>query len=164
MSLCREERGIGDPRSPIPKFRVHSPERTGFDRAQRWIADTLLLVPARSWAAAELSDALPVALAIFLEITRNFCTTNIENWDHGCTQSRLAASMACGLAIKLVMDRPPIGTMYCLNAMVKRAELGMVCVQAALGPMHTHTHLHTRAHFSRCPVRAFCPEFAFHAS
>jgi hypothetical protein len=92
------------------------------------ISDTLLRLPSlSSWNGSreELHDVLPVALILFLKIIRKFHTKTLDDWNHGCVQSRVAASIACGVSLKLVMDVSPFSTMYCFQGLVDRSETGM---------------------------------------
>lgn len=114
--------------------RFKETTKRGMEYSKHIIAETIFRVPKTAHKSVpdmwlQLQDALPVALVLFIEIIRKFYSHNLDEWDHDRLESRVAASVASGIAMKLVMDVCPVGTMHCLCGLVHQKELGMDYLQ-----------------------------------
>lgn len=120
-----------------PRFMVQSTEEVeqaaqSPSYSYNLIASTMLRAPildkmieASPELEDEMKDALSVALVLYVSIVRKFYSSSMDAWDHSCLHSRVAIAVACGMAMKLVMDQSPVSTCYCLGGLVKSHELGM---------------------------------------
>jgi len=97
--------------------------------SKKMVADIVLRTPLSArllqelpQAQNQLRDVLIMSLVCFMQLVCIVNNGTIENWDNEKLQSRVALAMAVSTSFKFVMDAQPVGSVFCLECVLKLGE------------------------------------------